>query len=520
MGKRARPEGAGARWAAWIAIPLAILLVFPLSPAGAARSAPGTPSGYRTTSKRTVARGLTHYRMTGRAPQQVVDVAHLERGAALALRTVLANDTLEVDGFPPPRPGSQATSAMCRRVRCLVAVNGPMRDAATGMPVGDVVVDGEPVRSPKRSRAAYDQLLVRTEGVLQAGDLRWTGALVTSGGARAGIDGINVARRTGRVVLYTPRFGRSTETNRNGAELVLRVVSPKGPVRFDRETTVRLAGFGWGEGGARIPSDGVVLSGHGAGARELRSVWRSAGRGARAFLRLDARPDVLQSISGRPVLVRNGKPARLTGRAAARIGGRQPRTMVGWTKAGDVLLVTADGREPGRSLGMTLREAAELMIGLGAATAINLDGGGSTTFVVRGKVANRPSDRLVERAGARRLVRAVREGDDVLRPVERKVTAALAIVPKPKDALAAQAKQSAPRPGRAAPLPVVPLPPELAGALVDDPSSGDLSDYRALGARGSAAGRPAGRAAAIMLAAVLNALVARRLRRRALSRAR
>jgi exopolysaccharide biosynthesis protein len=42
---------------------------------------------------------------------------------------------------------------------------------------------------------------------------------------------------------------------------------------------------------------------------------------------------------------------------------------------------------------MTLPEAARLMRSLGARDALNLDGGGSTTMVVRGEVVNRPSDR-------------------------------------------------------------------------------------------------------------------------------
>jgi exopolysaccharide biosynthesis protein len=48
---------------------------------------------------------------------------------------------------------------------------------------------------------------------------------------------------------------------------------------------------------------------------------------------------------------------------------------------------------------MTLPEAARLMRSLGARDALNLDGGGSTTMVVRGEVVNRPSDRT----GARRV---------------------------------------------------------------------------------------------------------------------
>jgi exopolysaccharide biosynthesis protein len=48
--------------------------------------------------------------------------------------------------------------------------------------------------------------------------------------------------------------------------------------------------------------------------------------------------------------------------------------------------------KPGRSAGMTLLETAALMRRLGAVDAVNLDGGGSTTMVARGRVVNRPAN--------------------------------------------------------------------------------------------------------------------------------
>ena len=87
-----------------------------------------------------------------------------------------------------------------------------------------------------------------------------------------------------------------------------------------------------------------------------------------------------------------------------------------------------DGRQPGFSDGMTLGEAADLLIGLGATDAINLDGGGSTTFVVKGAVANKPSDRLVRRRGKESIVHSPGQGDTVLGNVERPVAVGLALV--------------------------------------------------------------------------------------------
>ena len=59
-------------------------------------------------------------------------------------------------------------------------------------------------------------------------------------------------------------------------------------------------------------------------------------------------------------------------------------------------MVTVDGRSA-KSVGVTLEELAALMKELGAAHAMNFDGGGSTTMVVRGKVVNSTSDATGER---------------------------------------------------------------------------------------------------------------------------
>jgi exopolysaccharide biosynthesis protein len=74
------------------------------------------------------------------------------------------------------------------------------------------------------------------------------------------------------------------------------------------------------------------------------------------------------------------------------IQGRQPRTAIGVVDAESLLLVVVDGRERGYSRGATLPELAEIMVGLGARTAYNLDGGGSSEMWFAGEVVNRPSN--------------------------------------------------------------------------------------------------------------------------------
>lgn len=78
---------------------------------------------------------------------------------------------------------------------------------------------------------------------------------------------------------------------------------------------------------------------------------------------------------------------------------RHPRTALGLDRdARTLILAVVDGRQPGTSEGMSDRELAELMLELGCWDALNLDGGGSSIMVLRGRdgeprIVNRPSDK-------------------------------------------------------------------------------------------------------------------------------
>jgi hypothetical protein len=63
-----------------------------------------------------------------------------------------------------------------------------------------------------------------------------------------------------------------------------------------------------------------------------------------------------------------------------------PRTAIAVNEAGDTLwLVVVDGRQPNYSEGVSIQELADIMLGFGAYTALNMDGGGSSTVVIEGE---------------------------------------------------------------------------------------------------------------------------------------
>jgi hypothetical protein len=103
---------------------------------------------------------------------------------------------------------------------------------------------------------------------------------------------------------------------------------------------------------------------------------------------------VTNVIGGGPTLVKNGQVFVDWAEGRFRedfAKNRHPRTAIGRTEKGDLWLVAVDGRSK-ISVGATLDEMAGIMKRLGCVDAINLDGGGSTTFNLFGLTLNRPSD--------------------------------------------------------------------------------------------------------------------------------
>ena len=114
-----------------------------------------------------------------------------------------------------------------------------------------------------------------------------------------------------------------------------------------------------------------------------------------------------EAVGGRPVLVRDSALMSNLDSAGgvAFASARHPRTAAGIAQNGTrLILAVVDGRQAPYSDGMSLRELANLMLALGARDALNLDGGGSSTFVFADpslygtrRIANKPSDAGGER---------------------------------------------------------------------------------------------------------------------------
>ena len=105
---------------------------------------------------------------------------------------------------------------------------------------------------------------------------------------------------------------------------------------------------------------------------------------------------IQEAVGGSVYLVKDRKSVVTS--AADYYNSRHSRTCVGITAEGKVVMMVLDGRQEPFSAGGSAEELAQIMLDAGCVTAINLDGGGSTTFVAKQEgsdtltVVNRPSD--------------------------------------------------------------------------------------------------------------------------------
>lgn len=312
--------------------------------------------------------------------------------------TWLQGDSLTVDLtkgttvdylFPGQVAKGEPLSATANRAGAVAAVNGDFFDINNSTaPLGVGIQDGTVIQSPDSEPTWRQSSAILTEdGVGDIGEVLFQGTITTPDGTvnLAGINKPTLAANS--IEAFTPLWGtycrcRATQ----GATAVAEV-----EVRDNTVVAVRDAA---GEGA--IPADSMILVGRDSAAATLKALEP----GDRVTVDYQARTadeqKIHAAINGRQLLVIDGvaqKASQGNNTPAA------PRTALGFSKDGrQMFLLSADGRQPAFADGLGLDELANMMVELGAWSAVNLDGGGSTTIVARepgattAQLENRPSD--------------------------------------------------------------------------------------------------------------------------------
>ncbi len=289
--------------------------------------------------------------------------------------------------------GTETVLDTAQRHKALAAINAGFF-LPNGDPNGLLQVDGELVSDTTRPRGAIavttdDQRVTRLLFDVVTADAR---VRFGTDEDAPGVDiaGIDTIRQRGKLMLFTPKYYAHTDTAARGIEWI--VAGSPLTVRERRDDV----------GSTQIPPDGFVLSYGGLDPPpELETV--KVGELAkieRRFVTRHGSPPARWAaaehvIGGAGLLARNGQNIHDWVIEDLRKGfstERHPRTMVGVDRDGDIWLVTVDGRNPQISLGMTFVELQRLAARLKLTDVLNLDGGGSTTMVVKGAIVNHPSD--------------------------------------------------------------------------------------------------------------------------------
>lgn len=241
---------------------------------------------------------------------------------------------------------------------------------------------------------------------------------VTSSYSGGGDGGVLAARADNSIVLYTPDWYSTTMANDESSSVTTCevVIDPSTPIiRSDSTITAKViaiyddtttSGTTSETNTARAPgpesqattyygteidSSYMVLSGYAEGATTLAGL--TVGQTISLTFDIDDDwEDVITSFGGGrhdggPLLVENGAvvPEKSSDMQSAYGSSSwyddNPRTAIGIKADGSYFLFTVDGRNANNSVGLPIENMKQLLVDLGAQTAFNLDGGGSTQFV-------------------------------------------------------------------------------------------------------------------------------------------
>ena len=320
-------------------------------------------SKYQNFRVKEVEKGVKHVRMIKYYNNRPVRINIIELSPGL-------NDNLVIEPSTASETlaSKRKISTIANRENAIVAINGGYFKPQTGVPLGTLMINKKIYTGPIYDRVAmgifdngFEMARVKLDAVLQT----------NIGGLK--IDNVNQPRMLSvHTIVYTPDWGEySPPSPKYGKQIVI------ADGKLLKVTNGR----------SKIPSNGYVIVGP---ASKLNQIINAK----RFKLEINLNPEwkeVNHIISGGPYLVKNGEVfVDMTAQKLGSIGGRNPRTAIGYTQDNNLIMLTADGRE-GSSIGLTLMELAHLMKDLGCVNAMNLDGGGSTVMYVNGEVVNKPA---------------------------------------------------------------------------------------------------------------------------------
>jgi hypothetical protein len=357
------------RFAAWTTS-LAILLTL-VWPAGYAQAYTEVS---RTSYQEPIAEGVTAQWLTIQTTDGPMNV--------YVLTVDLSNPYVRIDsmvGTGGVITKVQNVTNMAKENGAVAAINGDFFNMQEDAPMGLIIKSGELVSSPIQRTDMYGFGLTKGNTPIFP-VFSFEGSVTSPTGVQFPLFGINKptylayladknpASDANRLNMYTPRWGLMSRGALPNLKGVTEMVVDNNIVREFRVD----------QPGTVVPPNGFVLVGQGTSAQYLTANFK-VGDQVQVSYRVSPETDNLNmAIGGMALTVDQGKRHWFT----QTVPGRTAGTSIGASQDGKTLYLAAvDGGKTSR--GMTQAEMADFMVSIGAWTAINLDGGGSTTVAAR-----------------------------------------------------------------------------------------------------------------------------------------
>ncbi len=332
--------------------------------------------------------------------------------AGIRLEPFIAHGT-----FLPATPltPKETIADFAKDQNAIAAVNGDYFEEP-GFPVGLTIQNGQLITDSLPWRTAFG---ITADNSLRMGMVVTQAEFDAADGSDRFLDEINRPLGSNQITLLTPIYSSMAHVSNKATIVTLNNIT--GTMALGSSISAIAGAPVPGSDAAPIAPNSAILAASGTGAQWLqahvkpgdfvkirfnaystpplaglpRGVYASRSAFHSAHDDSGIWKSVQQAFSGGPILVQNGtvnvdwQTEHFTDPSFA--NDRAPRTAIGVTKNGNILLVTVDGRQS-QSKGVTLNDMGSIMVSLGAVQAMNLDGGGSTEMTVGNLYVNSPSD--------------------------------------------------------------------------------------------------------------------------------
>ncbi|OGI20983.1 MAG: hypothetical protein A2255_10990 [Candidatus Melainabacteria bacterium RIFOXYA2_FULL_32_9] len=268
----------------------------------------------------------------------------------------------------------KSVKEIVNREDALAGINASYFKPDNGAPLGLAILDGNIITGPLYRRVSFG---VTKDKEFKMGKVDITGKINIGEDLKLRLFNINQPVFSKYAfTVYTDKWGKRTPIT---SQHYSHIVVAHDKVQYIKNSSVP------------VPRGGYVLVGpHYLVAGKIKQHERVDY--SMTLIPDDWNDNIEYAISGGPYLVKNGKifidKQKFTSNF---LWTKAPRTAVGFTKGGSLVMVTIDGRQKGVTEGATITELAKIMHELGTYDAMNLDGGTSTQMVVNGKLVNYPS---------------------------------------------------------------------------------------------------------------------------------